>query len=230
MTVPSIARQLWRTLAGDPAALQPGTVTVVRGSRGIARPGWTGVIRLGDAFVIEAGEADAAALDVLRALDDPSDPAQVDRALQPARTLGPGELFYLPEDGEVAVLEVGGEIEEVSVNSIRDWLDRLPVEDLEESSVHEMEDVLVLRRDGQVLGAAGHRDWPSDIGHLGVVVSPEARGSGVGSALGAAATRRVLDRGRHPQWRAAAWNDASRIVADRIGYQKVGRQFSFRLT
>lgn len=228
VTVPSIARQLWRTLAGDPGALEPGTMTVVRHSRGIAPHGWTGVVRLGDAFVIEAGEADAKALEVLGALDDPSDPAQVAHALRPVSILGPGELFYLPEGGEVARLAVGGEIEEVPATSITGWLNRLPVQDVEESSVGEMEDVLVLRRDGEVLGAAGHLDWPSDIGHLGVVVAPEARASGVGSALGAAATRRVFDRGRHPQWRAATWNRASRVAADRIGYQQVGRQFSFQ--
>jgi len=227
--IPSIPRQLWRTLAGDPAALQPGTVTVVRGSRGIAPPGWTGVVRVGDAFAIEAGEANTEALEALRSLDDPSDPAQVARTLRPTRTLGPGELFYLPGGGEVATLEVAGEIEEVAVTSITDWLDRLAVDDLDESGVDEMEQVLVLRRDGVVLGAAGHLDWPSDIGHLGVIVAPQARGTGVGSALGAAATRRVLSLGRHPQWRAAAWNEASQIAAGRIGYQQMGRQFSFQL-
>lgn len=234
MTVPSVPRQLWRTLAGDPAALEPGTVTEVRGSRGIAPAGWAGVVRLGDAFVIEAGEADAEALEVLRRLDDPSDPAEVVVVLRPARTLGPGEVFYLPVggdvDGEVATIEVGGEVEEVPVTSIADWLALLPAEDVEESSLHEMEDVLVLRRDGQVLGAAGHLDWPSNIGHLGVLVAPRARGKGVGSALGAAATRRVLDLGRHPQWRAATHNEASKTVAGRIGYEQMGRQFSFQLT
>jgi hypothetical protein len=110
------------------------------------------------------------AVDVLRALDDPSDPAQVTRALSPARTLGPGEL------------------------------DSLPADDVEESSVEEMDEALVLRR-----------------------------GAGVGARLGSAATQRVLDRGLTPQWRAAGWNDASRRIARRIGYREMGRQFSFQL-
>jgi RimJ/RimL family protein N-acetyltransferase len=39
----------------------------------------------------------------------------------------------------------------------------------------------------------------------------------------------VLEHGRTPQWRAAAWNAASRRVARRIGYREMGRQFSFQL-
>ena len=229
VTIPSAARQLWRTLAGDPSVLEPGTVELVRGSRGIAPPGWTGVLRLGDAYVIEAGEADANAIATLRSLDDPSDPTEVVRLLEPSDTLGPGELFYLPDGGEVAALDVAGDVAEVPIEAIEVWLAGLPAEDVAESSVSAMDEVLVLRRDGALLGAAGHLSWPSAVGHLGVLVAPEARGTAVGSCLGALATRRVLDRGEFPQWRAAAWNGASQAVARRIGYRLMGRQFSFSL-
>jgi hypothetical protein len=103
--VPDGARRLWCTLAGDEHALQAATTTLVHGSQGIAPAGWTGVVRLGDAWLIEAGDADDEAVDVLRGLDDPSDPEQVTRALRPARTLGPGELAYLPVGARVADLE-----------------------------------------------------------------------------------------------------------------------------
>lgn len=226
--VPPYARRLWSTLAGVEDALQPGTVTVVRGSVGLCPPGWVGVVRLGDAYVIERGDADPEVLDALRSLDDPADPRQVIASLDPRDVLGPGELAYLPADAEVAM---GGtdDIAEVPVDPIRGWLATMPPEDVDESSVGEMERVLVLRRGGAILGAAGHVDWPTDVGHVGILVAPDARGTGVGVALGAAATRRVLDHGRWPQWRAAAWNDASRAVARRIGYVEVGRQLSFRL-
>lgn len=227
--VPDQARRLWCTLAGDEDALRPETTTVVHGSRGIAPQGWTGVVRLGDAYLIEAGDADAAVLDLLRNLDDPSDVEQVTTSLHPADTLGPGELGYLPVGAEVADLDCDGELREVPVDSLRGWLASLPADDVDESSIADMDRVLVLYRDEGVLGAAGHLDWPAQIGHVGVLVSPEARGQGVGGCLGAAATRWVLEHGRTPQWRAATSNAASRRVARRIGYHEMGRQFSFRL-
>jgi hypothetical protein len=227
--VPDEARQLWCTLASEDDALRPATTTVVHGSRGIAPEGWTGVVRLDDAYLIEAGDADATVLDILRNLDDPSDPEQVTRVLRPVRTLGPGELAYLPVNAAVADLVHGGELREVPVASLRGWLDSLPEDDVEESSVGEMDQALALYRGEDVLGAAGHLNWPARIGHVGVLVAPTTRGAGVGGCLGAAATRRVLEHGRSPQWRAAAGNAASRRVARRIGYREMGRQFSFQL-
>lgn len=199
-------------------------------TRGIAPAGWTGVIRLGDATLIEAGDADDAALDVLQSLDDPSDPEQVARWLRPARTLGPGELAYLPVGGDVPdLVHDGCDLREVPVGSIRGWFDSLPEPDVDESSIAETDRVLMLCRGEQVLGAAGHLDWPARIGHVGVLVAPTARGEGLGSCLRAAATRRALEAGRTPQWRAANSNAASRRVARRIGYHEMGRQFSFHL-
>lgn len=227
--IPDQARQLWCILAGDETALQPGTTTVVRGSFGICPPGWTGVVRLGDGLLIEAGNADDSVIEVLRSLNDPSDPAQIARAFPVADTRGPGELAYLPKGAEVADLDGGESVREVSVASIRDWLHLLPDADVDESSVGDMDRVLVVGRGDQLLGAAGHLDWPAEIGHIGVLVAPHTRGQGVGRSLGAAATRRVLDRGRAPQWRAASSNVASRQVARRIGFSEMGRQFSFQL-
>jgi GNAT superfamily N-acetyltransferase len=229
---PEAARVLWRTLAGDPAALVPGTTTVVRGSRGLCPPGWVGVVRLGDAVVIEAGDASDADLKALGRLDDPSDPAEVGDALDPAETLGPGVLAYLPAatpQPSAAGWPTEGAIDEVAVATLTGWLGTLPTEDVEESSIPDMDRVLVLRRDGEVVGAAGHLDWPSDVSHVGLLVAPSARGGGVGTVLGAAATRRALAAGRTPQWRAAAWNSASRAVARHLGYREIGRQYSFRL-
>jgi GNAT superfamily N-acetyltransferase len=156
-------------------------------------------------------------------------PSQVTRARSPARTLGPGELAYLPVGARVADLDHVGDVREVAVASLGGWLDSLSADDVDESSVAEMEQVLVLCRGEDVLGAAGHLIWPAETGHIGVLVAPSARGAGVGTRLGAAATREALDRGLTPQWRAAGWNDASRRIARRIGYREMGRQFSFQL-
>lgn len=227
--IPDEARRLWCTLAGDDEALRPATTTVVRGSRGIAPRGWTGVVRLGDACLIEAGEADAAVLELLTSVSDPSDAEQINRSLRPVHTLGPAELAYLPVGGEPADVRCDGQLREVRVASLRGWLSSLPDVDIEESSIADMDQVLVLYGGGNLLGAAGHLDWPARIGHVGVLVAPSARGTGVGSSLAAAATRRVLEHGRKPQWRAATANTASRRIARRIGYREIGRQFSFEL-
>lgn len=229
---PSEAVALWRELAGDEGALAPGAVTVVRGSRGLCPDGWCGVLRLGDAIVVEAGEASDEAVERLLGLSDPTDATQVVSALRPVRTLGPGELAYLPT---AAALEpphaapAGVAIREARVASIAQWLEALPADDVEESAVAEMDAALVAERDGEPLGTAGHVRWPTDVAHIGLVVAPSARGQGLGVALGAAATRRALRLGLTPQWRAATDNAASRAAARRIGYAEVGRQFSFRL-
>lgn len=229
MEAPPAARRLWCELARSPDALAPSTRTVVRGSRGICPPGWVGAVRLGSAVLIEAGDADETTLAGLLELDDPSDPDQVSQALSPARTLGPGQLAYLPDASEPPAVESDAEIEEVDVAAIRDWLGSLPEDDFAESSMEDMGDVLALRRDGRIVGAAGHLDWPADVAHIGIVIDPAFRGSGNGVLLGAAATRRAIAAGRYPQWRAAAWNEASRATARRIGYHEFGRQFSFQV-
>jgi len=62
-----------------------------------------------------------------------------------------------------------------------------------------------------------------------VLAAPDARGAGVGTCLGTAATRRALDRGLTPQWRAERSNEASKRVARSLGYREMGRQHSFQL-
>ena len=182
------------------------------------------VVRLGAGLLIEASDADDSVTEVLRSLAGPSDPAQVARAIPVADTLGPGELAYLPKGDELTELD-GHEVgREPSVASIRGWLDPLPNADVDETSVGDMDRVLAFGRGDQLLGAAGHLDWPVEIGHIGVLVAPHARGQGVGVLPGAAATGRVLDRGRTRQWRAASSNEASRQVAKRIGFSEMGRQ------
>lgn len=224
--VPEAALRLWRTLAGDSTVLEQGTTSVVRGSRYICPPGWTGVVRLGDAVVIEAGDADEDILAILRTLDDPSDPNAVAETLAPSETRGPGILAYLPDSGDT-LHQQDPDVTEVPLSAITAWLDTLPTEDVEESSLLGMDHVVVLTSGTDIVAAAGHRGWPASIGHIGVLVDPTVRGQGFGTQVGAAATHRVLDIGRQPQWRAAAGNTASRRAAKRIGYSEVGSQFSF---
>ncbi len=229
--VPPEAVRLWRHIVGDDKALTPGTVTVVRGSNGLCPEGWTGVLRLGDALAIEAGEAPDQVLTTLLNLSDPTAPDVVHDALRPARTRGPGELFYLPKPSALANdVDLAVEVREVAPASISADLDAMPPAEINESGIESMDRVLVAEQDGNLLGAAGHVDWPTDVAHLGVIVAPDHRRRGVGTALGAAAARRALDHGRFPQWRSASNNTASQVIARQLGFTHFGRQFSFHLS
>lgn len=227
-TVPGAALRLWRRLADDPSALAPGTRRVTRDTNGFCPPGWIGVVRLGDAYALDPGIADARVVDRLLALDDPTDPAQVRTVLAPQQALGPAELAYLP-DGWVAP-ELGDDgvvLEERDVAGLRDWLATVPEDDLAESSVVDMPRVVVAVVDGDIAGAVGHLAWPEQVGHIGIVVAPAHRQRGVGRALAVAGTVRAQRAGLAPQWRAASDNAASRALAAAVGYVEVGRQFSF---
>jgi GNAT superfamily N-acetyltransferase len=231
VSVPAHATRLWRTLAGREDAFAAGSRHVTRGSRGFSPPGWIGVVRLGDAVVIEAADAADEDVSTLLSLEDPTDPDAVDDALAPAERLGPAELAYL--DGAAtsgipdAALDV--HLDRQPVRRLAAWLRTAPPADLEESSIAEMHDVVVAFVDGRPVGAAGHLTWPTGIAHLGMLVDRDARGRGVGRALASAATRWALDHDLHPQWRAASANVASRALARRVGYREVGRQLSVRL-
>jgi GNAT superfamily N-acetyltransferase len=237
--IPERALALWRDLTGDPETGTPGTRKVVRGSRGLGPEGWTAVLRLGNSWVIETGEADASTLAALLDLDDPADPEQVDAVVPIGESIGPAELAYLPEGsrpeidaaearaGSHGVVDLDVTIVEVARRALATWLDTLPPEDVAESSVNGMDRVLVADVAGQHVAAAGHRTWPEGVAHVGLLVAPTARGRGLGHLLGAAATERALVHGLVPQWRATTTNRASRAIASRIGYVEFGRQFGF---
>lgn len=227
---PARVLRLWRTMLGDEHAFVPGARVLVHGSTGVCRPGWVGVVRLGDGIAAELGVASDEDIRALRTLDDPSDPDQVATALAPAETVGPGVLSYLlDERGPTEVVVPDGVSLEVEpVSSIRPWLATLPDEDVAESSVAASQEAVVARRFGAPVAAACHLEWPTGIAHLGVLVDPQHRQHGIGVAVARRATDRAHALGLVVQWRAAATNTASRALARRLGLVEVGRQFSFR--
>lgn len=225
--VPRSARRLWRHLAGDERALRPGSRTVVRGSRGLCPVGWTGVLRLGDAVVVEAGAAAGDVLDVLLDLGDPTDRDAVLAALAVEDVLGPGVLHHLPDADRVPP-PAATEVVEVGAGALRPWLETVPGADVAESSVGDLDRAWVVEVDGRPAGACGWVPWPCAVAHLGVLVDPAHRGRGVGTVVAAAATRAALAAGRHPQWRAATDNPASLRIAHAIGFVAIGRQLGLR--
>ncbi|MFP5309586.1 MAG: GNAT family N-acetyltransferase [Actinomycetes bacterium] len=220
---PTASLRLWRELTGLPDGLAPGTRTVVRGSRGLCPPGWTGVLRLGDAHVVEAGQADDDALEALLALDDPADPTQVE-ALMRGAVLGPGHLAYLP-DGTVPP-PAPDDATDADPDELAAWLVGQRPDEVEESSAADLERARVVRRRGRIAGVAGWTTWPTGVAHVGVLVDPAHRGEGVGTDLGLAASAAALADGLAPQWRAAGWNEPSRRLGARVGFIEVGCQLS----
>jgi GNAT superfamily N-acetyltransferase len=73
--------------------------------------------------------------------------------------------------------------------------------------------------DGDTLaGVAGCSADNDDLWQVGIDVAPEYRGQGVGAALVAGLTQRILDRGKVPYYTTALHNLASQRVAYACGY------------
>lgn len=192
------------------------------------------MLRLGDAVVVEAGEAEDAALTTVLALADPTEPNQL-APLTSGELLGPGELFYVTDrrrlrHGSAAEEPVAESVVEVDAvdadGELAAWLLRQPDEEVEESSAAELDRAFVLRRDGAMAGVAGWVTWPTGVAHLGVLTDARHRGAGVATTLGSRVVLAAIDAGLTPQWRAARWNRPSMAVATRIGLTHVGRQLS----
>jgi hypothetical protein len=84
-----------------------------------------------------------------------------------------------------------------------------------------------VREHGQVMAAAGYRDWPCGTAHLCVLTAAEGRGRGLARAAASAAVAHAISEGKLPQWRARP--GASRRVARALGFRELGSQVSIRV-
>lgn len=82
---------------------------------------------------------------------------------------------------------------------------------------------------GPASAVSGFERWRSDIAQLGVVGSPDHRGSHYGYSVAAAAICAALDMGLIPQWRSRTDNDSSQRLAARLGFITVGAQCAVAL-
>lgn len=82
----------------------------------------------------------------------------------------------------------------------------------------------VTRSSGDPLAGAGYVVWADRLAHMGVLTSPHARGRGYGVLAAAVGTNAALDAGLVPQWRSRWDNEASKRVAQVLGYELVGTQ------
>jgi RimJ/RimL family protein N-acetyltransferase len=83
--------------------------------------------------------------------------------------------------------------------------------------------VLLDDREATTAGS-GYDEWEGILAHLGILVPPALRRTGLGTLAAAMATNDALDSGLVPQWRARVENAASRGLARRLGFEPVGTQ------
>jgi len=207
-------RRLWEELAGAGATFPSDGATrvVVSPHSRLCPPSWTGLVRIGDAVLITVPDERAArrALPRLRALPSGAD------------VLGPATLAYLPPGTTTPATSATPE------ESARPLLRSVDPHDAAESALADIDSpAFVIREGSRILAAAGYELWPSSTAHLCVLTAPDARGHGLATEAASAAVHHALEAGLLPQWRAG--NDASRRVAEKLGFREVGEQVSVRV-
>ena len=74
------------------------------------------------------------------------------------------------------------------------------------------------------MAGAGYDVWEEAVAHLGALVSPASRRTGLGSQAVAIAQKHALDAGLISQWRVHVDNIASIRTALRAGFEYAGTQ------
>jgi hypothetical protein len=243
------ARELWEFLAVERAATRAGGeagIPAVRGTgfapalrvivapgSALCPPGWAGIVVLGDAVLATAPDAGTARLveQGLAGLPAASltDAYRLRNQLPVAEILGPSSLAYLdpaefrPHPGTAAITPL-----ELDDPVFRQFVLAADPQEAAESGMLEITTpAFAVREQGQVVAAAGYRDWPRGTAHLSVLTAAAARGRGLARAAASAAVARAIADGRFPQWRARPM--ASRRVARALGFRELGLQVCVRL-
>jgi hypothetical protein len=133
--------------------------------------------------------------------------------------LGPARLAYLD------VPPAAGDVEWVDPGGLGELFAAADPAEVAESGLDGLR-AAVVREGARVVAAAGWHPWPGGAAHVGVLTAAAARGRGLATRVGAAASADALAVGRLPQWRARV--PASIAVAAKLGYRDLGRQFSVR--
>lgn len=227
------ARELWEYLAGAAAGFTPVISVAVSPRSYLCPPGWAGIVVLGGAALATAPDHETArfverALNGLPAASLTSTEVLASQ-LPVAEILGPASLAYLdpaefrPQPGGAVTTPL-----HLDHPSFGQFLLAAGTDDVEESGIQRITTpAFAVREHGQVVAAAGYRDWPCGTAHLSVLTASAARGRGLGRAAASAAVAHAIEEGRLPQWRARP--QASRRVARALGFRELGFQVSIRL-
>ena len=222
---------MWEFLAGTSAGFgAPVSVAMAPESR-LCSPGWACIVVIGGAALATAPDQETACL-IEQALgglaaDALTSAGVLSPRLPIAEIRGPATLAYLdpadfrPQPAAIAPLDLDHP-------DLQAFLRATEAADLEESGMEEITTpAFAVRQDGQLVAAAGYRDWPGGTAHLSVLTAASARGRGLGRRAASAAVAHAIAAGRLPQWRARP--AASRRVARALGFRELGAQVSLRL-
>ena len=224
--------ELWQYLARA-VGFAPGLSVAVSPGSYLCPPGWVGIVVLGDAVLATAPDPETAR-SVEQGLSGLSAASLTDtealrRRLPVADVMGPAALAYLdpaefrPQPGGFSVRPVG-----LDHPDFRRFVLAAASFDVAESGIEEISTAaFAVLEHGQVVAAAGYRNWPRETAHLNVLTAAAARGRGLARAAASAAVARAIEEGRLPQWRARPL--ASRRVARALGFRELGFQVSIRL-
>ncbi|HEY2794586.1 MAG TPA: GNAT family N-acetyltransferase [Micromonosporaceae bacterium] len=223
----------WCALAGATDAMfRPGEINVVTAEASkLAPPGWVGIVRLTDAALVTTPSDEISEqVRQLTATVSPTlvcDPEVLFGDVLPAEVLGPTTLAYL--DASMFRPDGTAGVETTTTGDEIAALEKAAgAEDADEAAVNDVTSPVFVTRaaDGTITAACGYRVWMGTIAHVCVLVHPDQRRRGLGSAVGTAATAHALAAGFVPQWRAR--RTASRALARALGYSYVGDQLSYR--
>jgi hypothetical protein len=228
----SRARELWEYLGGGVAGFTPVLRAAVSPRSDLCPPGWAGIVVIGDTVLAIAPDQEAARL-AERALSGVPPAgllasAEGLRRLPIAEILGPAALAYLDSADFRPQRDVITTPLSLDHPGLRQFLLAAGPGELEESGLEQITTpAFAVQEHGQVVAAAGYRDWPCGIAHLSVLTAPAARGRGLARITASAAVADAIRKDRLPQWRARS--AASRRVAHALGFYELGAQVSIRL-
>ena len=188
-------------------------------------------MRLGGAVLLSVPEASPFLQDLTAADVDLADPLHL-RAIvgEPREQRGPAALFFFDPLGRGRLDMAVTEILPTSDPAIAELIGTCDPSAASESSLQDVEsDLSVLRSGAEVVAASGWTAWGGVVAHLGVLSHPGHRRKGLARRVSADATRRAIDAGMVPQWRAREGNDASVALASSLGFELLGRQLTFRM-
>jgi RimJ/RimL family protein N-acetyltransferase len=138
--------------------------------------------------------------------------------------LGPSIHAYTDEDpgapASVALVDAG------TLTTLRD---AVPAEEWREGGFDDDAEVFfAVEADGRVAAAANLTSFAGGPTDVGVLVHPQARGTGLGALVGRAAASYAVREHGIARWRARTDNVPSRRTAARLGFEAYCRQLAVR--
>jgi hypothetical protein len=150
-------------------------------------------------------------------------------AVAAGRLLGQGVLAFTDAYLEHEALETVVVADDPQ--AVHDLERQCPPDDVTEVGLAAMPERFVLLDDREATTAgSGYDEREGILAHLGVLVPPALRRTGLGTLAAAMATNDALDAGLVPQWRSRAEDVASLGLARRLGFEPVGTQTTVLLT